>query len=173
LTLTNRAIGNIKTAPGNIAQCLPVTSDQSIVPGQFALSAVDGAASTKWQPLNANITSSMTVSLSRPFVLIDQILFDWAQAPPTSYRVTFHNLSDTTLVPPLLVAASDNIAISNPYDAAMASEVVPYRSNTTNVTLAEPVWSALYATLEVFGTQAGRNVTTGATVAEWSLIAAS
>jgi trehalose/maltose hydrolase-like predicted phosphorylase len=173
LTLKNRAIGNIKTVPGNIAQCLSVTSSQSIVPGQFALSAVDGAASTKWQPLYANVTSSMTVSLSQPFAPISQILFDWAQAPPTSYRVMFHNLSDTTLVPPVLVTASDNIAVSNPYDAAMASEVVPYSSNTTNITLAEPVWSALFATLEISGTQAGRNVTAGATVAEWSLVAAA
>jgi hypothetical protein len=171
ITLTNRAIGNIKTAPGNIAQCLPVNSTQEIVPGQFALSAVDGAASTKWQPLHANITASVTVQLPQPFIPITSILFDWAQAPPQSYRVTFHNLSDTTIVPPLLVASSDNITISNPYNAAMAAAVVPYMSNTTNVTLAKPVWSARFATLEIFGTQAGQGVKVGASVAEWSLIA--
>lgn len=49
LVLENRRIGEIKTVPGNVAQCRPVQSDQEIVPGQFALAAVDGAASTKWQ----------------------------------------------------------------------------------------------------------------------------
>ena len=49
LVLQNRRIGEIKTVPGNIAQCRPVQSEQETVPGQFALAAVDGAGSTKWQ----------------------------------------------------------------------------------------------------------------------------
>lgn len=49
VVLENRRIGEIKTVPGNIAQCRPVQSDQDVVPGQFALAAVDGAGSTKWQ----------------------------------------------------------------------------------------------------------------------------
>ena len=49
VVLENRRIGEVKTVSGNIAQCRPVQSGQEIVPGQFALAAVDGATSTKWQ----------------------------------------------------------------------------------------------------------------------------
>lgn len=49
VVLENRQNGEIKTVPGNIAQCRPVSSDQETVPGQFALAAVDGAGSTRWQ----------------------------------------------------------------------------------------------------------------------------
>lgn len=173
LTLPNRQIGNIATVAGNIAQCRPIasTSPAETVPGQFGLSAIDGAASTKWQPLHANITASLTVALAEPFVPITQVLFDWAQAPPQRYRVTFSNSSSNASF--VAVTSSADIAISNPYDAATAAAVVPYASNTTNVTLAVPVWSGLYATLEIEGSQAEEgNSGAGATVAEWSLVAA-
>jgi trehalose/maltose hydrolase-like predicted phosphorylase len=178
LTITNRQIGEIKTDPGNIAQCRPVSipSTQSYVPGQFPLSAVDGAVSTAWQPLFSNITSRLTVELSQPFVPISAIHFDWAQAPPTSYSVTFHNLSDTSSVPPVNVTSSDSVRISNPFEISQQFVIRPYSSNSTNVTLETPVWSALYATLEVTGNQAEIGTVnekngTGATIAEWALIA--
>ncbi|KAI5360841.1 Putative glycoside hydrolase family 65, glycoside hydrolase, family 65, central catalytic [Septoria linicola] len=176
ITIENRQIGLVKTVPGNIAQCRPASSEQDYEPGQFPLSAVDGAVSTKWQPSFANTTSSLTVELPQPFVPITQIQFDWAQAPPTSYRVTFHNLSDTSDVPPVNVTSSDNVEVSDPYNAGAADVIRPYSSNTTNVTLDQPVWSARYATLEILGSHANdgsENETngTGASVAEFAVVA--
>lgn len=176
LTIENRQIGLNKTIPGNIAQCRPVSTDNDYEPGQFPLSAVDGAISTKWQPSLSNTTSSLTVSLPQPFVPITAITFDWSQAPPTSYRVTFHNLSDTSVVPPLNVTSSNNVTISDPFDEAKEFNIRPYMSNTTNVKLERPVWSARFATLEIEGNQAtvgteNERNGTGATVAEWGIVA--
>ncbi|KAK4495764.1 hypothetical protein PRZ48_013032 [Zasmidium cellare] len=177
LTIRNRQIGDVKTIPGNLAQCRPVSSPNDYEPGQFPLSAVDGAISTKWQPTQSNTTASLTVSLPEPFVPITAIHFDWAQAPPTHYRVTFHNLSDTSVVPALNVTSSDNVTVSDPFDEADQFVIRPYMSNTTNVTLARPVWSARYATLEIWGNRAtvgteNEGNGTGATVAEWGVVAA-
>lgn len=177
ITLLNRAVGSNLTVPGNLAQCQSVTSPQPYEPGQFPLSAVDGAVSTKWQPTAANITSSLTVHLGQPFVPVTALQFDWAQSPPASYRVTFHNLSDTSRVPPVVVAQDANVSVSAPYNASAAADIVPYSSNTTAVTLATPVWSAEYATLEIAGNAALAGTSderngTGATVAEWAIVAA-
>ncbi|EME41206.1 glycoside hydrolase family 65 protein [Dothistroma septosporum NZE10] len=176
ITLENRQIGNIKTIPGNLAQCQPGHSTQSYEPGQFPLSAVDGSVSTKWQPTLSNTTASLTVELPQPFVPITSLRFDWAQAPPASFRVTFHNLSDTSAVPPLEVAKRDNVEVSDPFDESSAFIIRPYMSNTTNVTLETPVWSARFATLEITGNRATEGTEnekngTGATVAEWAVVA--
>lgn len=71
VTIANRRIGEIKTVPGNIAQCRPVRSEQETVPGQFALAAVDGAASTKWQ-----------VRLPYPSVVVKTRLLTYTPSPP-------------------------------------------------------------------------------------------
>lgn len=174
ITLSNRRIGDIKTVPGNIAQCEPVTSNTTYQPGQFPFAAVDGSVSTKWQPTQANISSSITVTLpGSAFVPITAIQFDWAQAPPKSYAVSFSNSSDGS--GSVLVSSSSDIQVSIPYVAATAYEIVPYQSNTTNVTLSAPVWSGRYATLTIEGSVANdgtvnANNGTGATVAEWSLV---
>ena len=178
LTLMNRQIGNVKTVPGNMAQCQSASSTQVVVPGQFPLSAVDGSSSTKWQPAQANISSYMTVVLPEPFVPISQIKFDWAQSPPTMYSVIFHNASSMTAPGAVHVTSSSDVKISNPYVAADAAKIVPYSSNTTNVTLSKPVWSAKYATLEIAGNQANKGTPdekngTGASVAEFAIVAAS
>ncbi|MCJ1287737.1 hypothetical protein MMC26_007089 [Xylographa opegraphella] len=162
--------GYNKTVPGDIAQCLPTSSDGAWEPGQFPLSAVDGAASTKWQPTRVDIPQSMTVDLST--VPIQQILalyFDWADDPPVNATVVFHNKT--------IVAASDipivltNITISNPYMPSGASRIIPYEGNTTRVELASVVWSGKYATLTVEGSQGGMGV--GASVAEFAPIGAN
>ncbi|KAK4956643.1 alpha,alpha-trehalase ath1 [Elasticomyces elasticus] len=176
ITLSNRRIGEIKTVPGNVAQCRPATSTQNFLPGQFPFAAVDGAVSTRWQPEHSNITSSVTVELSGDAVLITEVQFDWGQAPPTSYVVTFSNSSDAT--DSVNVTSSTNIEISAAYNAATAFEIVPYTSNATNITLDSPVYSGRYATLEIRGNQAtigtpNESNGTGATVAEFVLVAAS
>ena len=176
LTLRNRNIGAIKTVPGNIAQCRPVSSSQGFEIGQFPLSAVDGAVSTKWQPLYSNVSSSLTVSLPEPFVPVGGMQFDWAQSPPKSYKVTFHNTTSTSGYDTVHVTSSDDVRVSNPYVAKKASDVVPYMSNTTNVTLQSAVWSGKYATLTIMGNRATEGTPdakngTGASVAEWAIVA--
>jgi len=176
LTLTNRRIGDIKTVPGNVAQCRPATSEEDYLPGQFPFAAVDGAVSTKWQPVAANVSSSVTVELSGPSVPITAIQFDWAQAPPTSYEVTFSNSSDSSNS--TTVTSSSDVDISAEYDAATAFQIVPYTSNSTNITLESPVYSGRYATLSILGNHANDGTPnekngTGATVAEFVLVAAS
>lgn len=176
ITLRNRQIGDIQTVPGNVVQCRSnVTSPQDYAIGQFPLSAIDGALSTKWQPTQANISSSLTVELPAPYQPISEIRFDWAQSPPASYSVTFSNSSDGSGA--VSVTSSDNVTVSNAYDAATAAQIVPYQSNTTNVTLSSPVYSGRYATLTISGNHANDGTSneqngTGATVAEWALVAA-
>ena len=174
ITLTNRQIGVIKTVPGNMAQCQPVSSPQDYEIGQFPLSAVDGAVSTKWQPTQANISSSLTVELPQPYMLVTELRFDWAQSPPVSYKVTFSNSSDGSNA--VQVSSSSDVAISNQYVAAKAAAIVPYMSNTTNVTLSSPMYSGRYATLAIMGNRANQGTPnekngTGATVAEWAIVA--
>ncbi|KAK5135254.1 hypothetical protein LTR08_005504 [Meristemomyces frigidus] len=177
LTIANRQIGNVKTILGNIAQCQPIAStSQDYQPGQFPLSAVDGAISTKWQPTRSNTSSSITVELPLPFVPITSIQFDWAQSPPASYSVTFSNSTGPSAMT-VNVTSSDSVAVSDVYDAASAAVIVPYMSNTTNVTLGSPVYSGRYATLTIAGNQADLNTPnefngSGATVAEWAIVAA-
>lgn len=177
LVLINRQIGNIKTVPGNIAQCQNATSAQSYVPGQFPLAAVDGAVSTKWEPTQANISSTLTVELPEPYMPITAIQFDWGQAPPVSYSVSFSNTSDAS-AGSVNVTISENVTISNAYDAATEAQITPYMSNTTNVTLSSPVYSGKYAMLTIMGNHANDgtpdvNNGTGATVAEFEIIAAN
>lgn len=175
ITLENRQIGEIKTVPGNIAQCQPVTSNRNFEIGQFPLSAVDGAVSTKWQPVKLSVESSITVELPEPYVPITEIKFDWAQSPPHSYRVTFSNSSDGSNS--VDVASDNNVKVSNKYVPARAADIVPYSSNTTNVTLHSAVWSGRYATLTISGNRALEGTAdakngTGATVAEFAVVAA-
>jgi len=173
IILTNSLNGYNKTIAGNIAQCQPVNSSQDYEPGQSPLSAVDGAVSTKWQPSQSNISSSITVTLPEPYVPISHMQFDWAQGPPTSYSVTFSNSSDGSDA--VNVTSNDNVAISNMYSATNAAMIVAYMSNTTNVSLSSPVYSGRYATLTISGNHANDGTAderngTGATVAEWAII---
>ncbi|KAI7088429.1 carbohydrate-binding module family 32 protein [Hortaea werneckii] len=97
LTLPNRPIGLQKTLPGNLAQCRPVIhTSQPYQKGQFPLSAIDGAVSTKWSPQYSNVSASITVSLpweETGFVPVSGLKFDWAQAPPREWKVEFSNSS--------------------------------------------------------------------------------
>ena len=176
ITLENRRIGEIKTVPGDIAQCRPVHSPQEFEIGQFPLSAVDGAKSTKWQPSQLSKPASLTVSLPEPYMPVTAIKFDWAQSPPKSYSVTFSNSSDGSNA--VKVTSNNDVSVSNAYVAAKADNIVPYMSNTTNVTLNSPVYSGRYATLTIMGNRALEGTPdatngTGATVAEWAIVASS
>ncbi|KAF2797393.1 carbohydrate-binding module family 32 protein [Melanomma pulvis-pyrius CBS 109.77] len=181
LVVPNRPIGQTTTVKGNILQCAAnVTSTTPYLPAQFPLSAIDGAASTRWQPVHSSTTIYLTVDLGATFPSypIKQIIFDWAHAPPLSYSVFFSNVS----LPPFghndwgLVTnvTRGDVELSRPYDPARAAIIEKYEGNQTNVTLESVVWSGRYATLGVngcWGDEGGnRTHRGGPTVAEWSLI---
>ena len=171
LTLKNRNIASVSTVTGNIAQCLPATSPDDYQPGQFPFAAVDGSATTKWQPNFANTTQSLTISLtSQSIQPVTGFYFDWAQNPPTNFSVLFHNSSDIS-TSAITATSNAKVSISVPYDANTTYLITPYTSNTTNVTLDTPIYSGQYATLQILGNQVDSyNNGTGATVAEWAIL---
>ena len=200
ISIPNRTPADIKTVAGNVAQCQPVWSTDPVVPGQVAISAVDGAASTTWQPASADIEASITVELPTGSVgPVKAFYFDWAQAPPVSFRVEFHNGSSSPssdhvggtagAIPAfydpttaIQVTSQDPVDVSLPFDAASVADVVPYSSNTTLVTLDTAVvlgggaGGVRYATLWIRGNQAivgedkFNSSEAGAEVAEWAII---
>jgi trehalose/maltose hydrolase-like predicted phosphorylase len=177
LVVRNRIIGEQLTVDGNILQCgtlLP--PPQGNRPGQFPIAAIDGAASTKWQPELSNLTSFLTVDLGNSsFFPIDKIAMDWGKRPPSHFEIYFTNYS----LPPfsevrksgdLRNVAGGPVEISAPWDPVTAYEIKPYVGNHTNITLSEPVWSGRFAHLSVKGNQYAEGAKEGGTVAEWNLI---
>ncbi|KAJ6033638.1 uncharacterized protein N7446_008070 [Penicillium canescens] len=179
LVIPNLQTGSRNTITGNLVQCQPVQSVNTFEPGQFPISVVDGASSTKWQPAWAANISAVTVSFgSKAGSMVSGFYFDWAQAPPVNATIIFHNqtLGDPTMAyysqssNYQVVASLHNIALSGPYNPQTASlDVIAIPSgNTTNVTLSDPVPATKYASLLIVGNQAQEPV--GATVAEWAII---
>lgn len=92
--------------------------------------------------------------------------------------MTFSNSTSNSSSDAVSVASSNNVAISDPYDASAVGKIVAPKGNTTNVTLSAPVWSGRYATLSITGNRnlegtADAKNGTGASVAEFSIVAAS
>lgn len=169
LVLANRRTADNTTVEGNIAQCLPVSSPDEYLPGQFPISAVDGGATTKWQPKVANASQSITVTLgSQDFQPVTGFFFDFGQIPPTNVTVLFHNTTDLTKA---VTALTKKITISKPFKLSDIALLRPYSSNTTTVTLDAPVYSGTYATLQIQGNlDDSRSNATGATVAEFAIV---
>ena len=170
ITVPNRQIASRKTVENNIAQCVPASSPDEFQPGQFPISAIDGAASTKWQPTISNISTSLVLNMaSVPFQPVRALYFDWAQSVPVNFTVLFHNSSDGEGA--IEVVKQEGVEISVPYDEAGQVEVKRYESNTTNVTLETAVYTGRFAMLKVEGNQADPAPNaTGATVAEWAIV---
>jgi trehalose/maltose hydrolase-like predicted phosphorylase len=178
LIIRNRLIGQTLTVAGNILQCgalLP--PPQGNKPGQFPLAAIDGAASTKWQPVAANTTSYLTVDLgTKRFHRVGAVMMDWGSQPPSHFSIFFSNATLRPFTFPLSATddvrnvTSGHVGISAPWDPINAFEIKTYLGNQTNVTLETPVWSGRYAHLGIRGNQYGKDVKSGATVAEWNLI---
>lgn len=185
LTIPNRQTSSNNTVAGNLVQCRPVHSPNKFEPGQFPLSVVDGASSTKWQPSSASKLSSVTVSFpkSERSSMVSGFHFNWAHEPPVNATVIFHN---STLANPSeaiaqnkssyhIVTSLSNIKQSRPYDPATANpyEVTIPKGNTTDIQLPGPVPAPRFATLLIVGNQAlGEQPLngTGATVAEWAIL---
>ena len=163
LVVPNRAIAYNATLDGNIAQCKPATSTQTWVAGQIPFAAVDGGASTKWQPTLSNTTSSITIDLGPQVAGIQVASFalDWAQHPPASWEVEFQNAAGLWST----VFNATSVEVSNPWDPAAVAEVAPYVGNTTGVTLPAPVAVERFVRLSIVGNQ-GDSSDHGATVAE-------
>ncbi|KAJ5930948.1 hypothetical protein N7466_006441 [Penicillium verhagenii] len=189
VVIPNRQVGSSNTVAGNLVQCQPVDSLDSYQPGQFPISAIDGAASTKWQPSLAANWSSITVSLGEEKgSMVTGFYFDWAKAPPVNATVIFHDQSiqqaltsyDATSPSSdyTVVTTLNGIALSDPYDATTTNldTVVIPTGNTTNVTLPSPIPATQYASLLILGNQGLDAVDvqymngTGATVAEWAIL---
>ncbi|KAI2707418.1 CAZyme family GH65 [Penicillium roqueforti] len=187
VVIPNRQTGSENTVKGNLVQCQAVSSSDAFEPGQFPISAVDGAASTKWQPSLAAELSSVTVSFEdEAGAMVFGFYFDWAQTPPVNATVIFHNKTLEDPATALSTQSSDytivhrliNIVQSNPYDPDTTNldRVAIPTGNTTNVTLSSPIPAARYASLLIVGNQALDSVDveakngTGATVAEWAIL---
>ncbi|KAF2624456.1 carbohydrate-binding module family 32 protein [Macroventuria anomochaeta] len=177
LVIRNRPMGETLTVAGNLLQCgtlLP--PPQGNKPGQFPVAAIDGAASTKWQPEFSNVTSYLTIDLGdSSFYPVKKIAMDWGNQPPRHFEVYFTNSS---LPPFSMQTESDEIRnvttgkvqISAPWDPVTAYEIRAYVGNQTNITLNNCVWSGRFAHLGVKGNQYSESTTEGGTVAEWNLI---
>lgn len=181
IVMPNRQTSSVKMWAGNVAQCLAATSAQDFEPGQFPFAANDGAVSTKWQPVAANVASSVTIDLGVEAAgqVVAGFRFDWAQAPPRGYSISFANDSMSSSSPPGTANnatwSEESVEISNPYDAERVALIQPYASNTTNVTLdggSAVYYAGRYVTLTIWGNQAlgGRDEGVGATVAEFGVI---
>lgn len=189
LTIRNRQPSSRNTVAGNLVQCRPVSSSNSFEPGQFPMSVVDGASSTKWQPSSASNMSAVTVSFpsDERSSMVSGFHFNWANAPPVNATVIFHN---STLRNPelaisgvathnaskyVVVSSLENIKQSKPYDPTSTDldEVAIPTGNTTKIQLDKAVPAPRFATLLVVGNQALGDQPlngTGATVAEWAIL---
>jgi trehalose/maltose hydrolase-like predicted phosphorylase len=177
LVIENRRDAYKATVRGNILQCKAVVGaeDYKFLPGQFPMAAIDGAASTKWQPENATLLNYLTVDLGADttFQPLKFILFDWGNLPPVYYEVLFTNTS----IPPF---KEDNdirnitagyVEISEPYDPRIMHVVRPVKGNQTNITVEGGHWSGRFAHLGIQGSFEEYTLKNpGGTVAEWSVI---
>lgn len=193
LTVSNRYAPQNLSIPGNAVQCRPAFTNVETVPGQFAISAVDGASSTKFQPLYANRSAQLTVHLPLG-KHVRGFRFEWGDAPAYNYSIFFHNDSiygsnGIGLTTAQTVIRDAKVAISHPFNAAEAATVAPVRTNvsevwfngtqtfTTAVLEVLDLWTSRYATMEIWGSLYNSSLTVanmsgkGATVAEWVIIA--
>lgn len=185
LTVPNRMIGSKNTVDGNLVQCRPVMSPNGFESGQFPISVVDGATSTKWQPSFASNTSSVTVSFAESDTqsMVSGFHFDWYQSPPVNVTVIFHDQAIKDPASALsnkskdirVISTITDVKQSKPYDPHTTNldEIALPVGNTTNIELSEPAQAARYATLLISGNQASENTNegVGATVAEWAILA--
>lgn len=172
LTIANRKSGSIRAEAGNIAQCQPISSSSAFVRGQFPRSAVDGATSTKWQPVAAGDLSSVTVALPQDSgdKKITGCNINWAQAPASKFTVAFHDDPRADLNGGSSAVFSYDVQISDPWDPTTydPSELHLPKGNSTSVQFPTAIPPTKFASLFIQGNQGGGGM--GATVAEWSVL---
>jgi hypothetical protein len=180
LVVRNRPMGEVLTVSGNMLQCKTLLPPpQGNKPGQFPIAAIDGAASTKWQPELANTTSYLTVDLGdSSYYPVNKVVMDWGNQPPSHFEIYFSNKtlppfddqSGAQIEEDVRNVTSGKVKISAPWDPVTAYEIKTYIGNQTNVTLEQSVWSGRYAHLGIRGNLFAEDATDGGTVAEWSLV---
>jgi hypothetical protein len=154
----------------DLAQCKAIVNETdtsftigtnvTIVPGQYALAAIDGSNATTWQPLG-NTTANLTIDLgsSKP---ITKVHFNWNSNPARSYAVSGGKTVDS-----MVTLASGDVSISAPYNASNAQTVSIKVGNLTDVTLKKAV-TARYVTISITGSYLGDG--RGATLAEVAVL---
>ena len=177
LTIPNRLYWQNLSQASNLLQCLPVTSKDSYVAGQFPVAAIDGASSTAWQP-ESNGTSSLLVDMTTVAAApVSGIFFEWGLRPPTSAIVYLANDTDScngvagTVIEINIGSISPNLPYNATASAESSQAVEPVVSNTTTVEVFGGVWSGKYAKLEIEG--CWEEDGEGATVVEFVLIKGS
>ncbi|GAA6025861.1 hypothetical protein JCM8202_002098 [Rhodotorula sphaerocarpa] len=175
LTVPTRMISG-KLVEGNLAQCQPVLSNDTsfglenspIVPGEFALSAVDGANATAWQP-KSTAPATMTVDLGK-VQKIKSFHFNWGSVPPQTYSVSVakseHAASNSAAASSTVV--SGNVTLSAPYNAVQAAKIAVPIGNTTDASVPDGTVMGRYVSLTISGSYASDGY--GGTVAEFAVI---
>ncbi|KAG0070017.1 alpha,alpha-trehalase ath1 [Linnemannia elongata] len=159
---TYRSDLNGTLVPGNKAQCpRSVISKDPILPGQYALAAVDGSNATYWRP-STRAPASMTIDLGRT-QSIKGFHFNFNHNPPVNYAVFVGNSAEDAGMKE--VAKVDKVKITAPYDAQDANAVKVRLGNTSDVSLAERV-KARFVKLVVEGALTDDGTPAGATVSE-------
>ncbi|KAG8864784.1 alpha,alpha-trehalase ath1 [Tulasnella sp. 330] len=150
---------------GNLAQCKTILAPEvsflspnaSVVPGQYALAAIDGSNATTWQPYT-NASEFMVVDLQTTQT-ISALHFNWGGNPAISYSVTAGMSTGN-----MTSIASGNVTVSAP---TVPTTITVNVGNVTDVTLAQSV-QARYVNVTITGSflADGR----GGTVAEFVVI---
>ena len=174
LVLTNRQSGANMAISNNILQCRPIiSSNGTIIAGQFPEAAIDGSRSTLWQANSGETINSVTVDLTNmTYAPVDYVYINWATAVASNFSIIFHNNSNDMTGMDSVRIDVPNVNISVPYNASQQDVVQQYIGNSTNVSLTDQnLWTGNYATLLVIGNQADES--TGASVAEWAVVIGS
>ncbi|KAG0237760.1 Six-hairpin glycosidase-like protein [Mortierella sp. GBAus27b] len=162
---TYRSDLNETLVPGNKAQCAPLVTSSPILPGQYAIAAVDGSNTTYWRPAT-KAPASLYIDLGST-KSIKGFHLNFNHIPPTSYSV-YTGLANSTKSMKQVVKV-DHVEITAPYDPDTAHIVQVRLGNTSDVTLAKAV-QARFVQLVVEGAQADDNTGAGATVAEIAVL---
>lgn len=148
ITLPNRLYSSVLTETNNIVQCLPASSPDTHLPGQFPLGAIDGSAATRWQPAS-NTTASFTIDTSSVAPApLNSLVFDWGARPPVHASVYIGNGTAAAAGTLLWEGAVD---VSSAWDPAQ-TEVRPIVGNRTVVDVAaRGLWSGRVVRVVVEG----------------------
>ncbi|GAA5880894.1 hypothetical protein JCM3774_003235 [Rhodotorula dairenensis] len=182
------AVGGILTVPtrmvsgslveGNIAQCKTVMSNDTmfgienspIVPGEFALSAIDGANATTWQPINPS-PATLMVDLGE-VQAIKGFHINWGSVPPRTYSVSVSNSSSSaeSSMQSASAIVGGNVTLSAPFDEVRANMVAIPLGNLTDASVPQGSVSARYVSLTISGSYGTDGY--GGTVAEFAVLGA-
>ncbi|EPS36974.1 hypothetical protein H072_9427 [Dactylellina haptotyla CBS 200.50] len=164
---------------GNLAQCVPVTSNVTWAPSHFPLAAVDGSNATTWQPISKD-PSSITIDLAGAFPpppdnanipsdhrKIREVILTWGSSVPHSWVLEISNDTNTWE----RVWGQENVAVAIAYDPKRYIEPQLEDGNSTSV-IFDKEYEGRFARLTIAGNQLSPDAKFGATVAEVALIGA-